>query len=77
MRAAAEAAAIPLLGPLGCAAAYAAAKAGGVVFALPDRLSILADKHSDACQSSIAWDQQYNLLTLIFYLDGLSDFMEN
>ena len=59
------------------AAAYAAAKAGGVVFALPDRLSILADKHSDACQSSIAWDQQYNLLTLIFYLDGLSDFMEN
>lgn len=76
-RAAAEAAAIPLLGPLGCAAAYAAAKAGGVAFALPDRLGILADKCSDARQSSIAWDQQYNLLTLIFYLDGLSDFMEN
>lgn len=76
-KAVAEAAAIPLIGPLGHAAAYAAAKASGTAFALPDRLGILADKRNDARQSSIAWDQQYNLLTLIFYLDGLSDFMEN
>ena len=73
----AEAAAIPLIGPLGCAVAFATAKINGVNFSLPERVGMLVDKAHDTFQSSTAWDQQFNLLTLIFYLDGLSCFMEN
>lgn len=43
---------------------------------LPGRIAMAIDKGFDKTKNSEAIDQQYTLLTLVFYLDGLSDFLD-
>lgn len=55
---------------------FGAALDKGRSLRLPDRIAMAVGKGIDKTKNAEAVDQQYTLLALVFYLDGLSEFLD-